>query len=84
MAGALDQACGLLSVGSVPHARPSRGRGGAAAWAQSGGRPPLAAQLATRALVDCILDAALDVVGAEEVWICESMTAMLRRKRPSR
>jgi hypothetical protein len=67
MAGALDQACGLLSVGIDP----SRTRGhadvaGAPLGHGAAGVAPLAAQLTSQALVDCLLDAALDVVGDEE------------------
>jgi hypothetical protein len=67
MAGALDQARGLLSVGidrsptgghaDVPGAPLGHGAPGVA---------PLADQLTSQALVDCILDPALDVVGDEE------------------
>jgi hypothetical protein len=67
MAGALDQAYGLLSVGIDP----SR-TGGYADVARAplehgaAGVAPLATQLTSQALVDRILDAALDVVGDQE------------------
>jgi hypothetical protein len=67
MAGALDQACGLLSVG-IDRSRTRRHEAVAAAPLGHGapGAAPLAAQLTSQALVGCILDAALDVVGDEE------------------
>jgi hypothetical protein len=67
MAGALDQACGLLSVG-IDRSR-TRGHVAVAAAAlghRAPGVAPLAAQLTSQALVDCILDAARDVVGDQE------------------
>ena len=67
MAGALDQACGLLSVGIDP----SRARGhanvaGPPLGHGAAGVPPPAVQLTSQALVACSLDAAFDGVGDEE------------------